>query len=48
MMRVPTDNPIKSWGGPSDPESIQIEETTGLDNPEASTPKVRSTGEVSG
>ena len=47
MMRVPIDNPIESRGGPSDPESIQIEETTGSDNPKASTPQVRSPGKVS-
>jgi hypothetical protein len=46
MMRVPANNPIESWGGPSDPEPIQIEESTGLDNPEASTPHVGSPREV--
>jgi hypothetical protein len=47
MMRVLADNPIEIRGGPSDPEPIQTEETIGLDNPEASTPQVRSPGEVS-
>jgi hypothetical protein len=47
MMRILVDNPIESRGGPSDPEPIQIEETTGSDNPEASTPWVESPGEVS-
>jgi hypothetical protein len=46
MKRVSTDNPIKSQEGPSDPEPIQIEETTGLDNPKVSTPQVRSLGDA--
>jgi hypothetical protein len=32
MKRVPSNNPIKIQGGPSDLEPIQIEEITGLDN----------------
>jgi hypothetical protein len=42
MTRVPSDHPIESRGGPSDPESIQIEEITGSDNAEVSTPPVGS------
>jgi hypothetical protein len=45
MMRVPSNNPIESQGGPSDPEPIQIEETTESNNPEASTLQVGSPGE---
>jgi hypothetical protein len=47
MMRVPANNPIEIWGGPSDPDSIHIEENTESDNPEALTPQIRSSGEVS-
>jgi hypothetical protein len=47
MTRVPADNLIKIRGGPSDPESIQIEDITGLDNLEVSMPQVRSPGDVS-
>jgi hypothetical protein len=46
MTRVPTDNPIEIWGGPSDPEPIQIEETIGSDNLEVSMPQVGSPGGV--
>jgi hypothetical protein len=38
MTRVLADHPIKNWGGPSDPEPIQIEEIIGLDNLEVSMP----------
>jgi hypothetical protein len=47
MRRVPVDNPIERWGGPSNPELIQIEETTRSYNPEVSMPKVGSPGDVS-
>jgi hypothetical protein len=47
MIRVPTDNPIESQVGPSDPEPIQIEDIIGLDNPIVSTPHARSLGDVS-
>jgi hypothetical protein len=47
MTRVPADNPIESQVGPSDLEPIQIEEIIKLDNPEFSTPQVRSLGDVS-
>jgi hypothetical protein len=47
MTRFPTNNPNERWGGPSDLEPIQIEETPGSDNPEASTPQVESPRDVS-
>jgi hypothetical protein len=47
MMRFPAENPIKSQGGQSDLESIQIKETIELDNPEASTPYFGSLGKFS-
>jgi hypothetical protein len=46
MKRVPADNLIEIRGGPSDPDPIQIEEITGLDNPKVSTPHTRSRGDV--
>jgi hypothetical protein len=47
MMRVPVKNPIESRRGPTDLDTIQIEETTSSNNPEYSTPQVGSPGEVS-
>jgi hypothetical protein len=44
MTRVPADNLIESQEGPSDLEPIEIEETTGSDNPEVSMPQVGSLG----
>jgi hypothetical protein len=38
MTRVPIDIPIESQEGPSDPEPIQIGETTRSDNPKVSMP----------
>jgi hypothetical protein len=38
MTRVPTENPVESWVGPSGLELIQIEEIDGLDNPEVTIP----------
>jgi hypothetical protein len=47
MKRVPIDNPIEIWEVQSNPKPIQIGETIGSDNHEASTPHVGSPGGVS-
>ena len=47
MTTIPAGNPIKSRSGPSDPEPIQIEEITRLDNLEVSMPQDGSLGDVS-
>jgi hypothetical protein len=47
MERVPADNSVEIWVGPSGPELIQIEEIIELDNPEVTTPQYRSPGDVS-
>jgi hypothetical protein len=46
MIRFPVNNPIEIRVGPSDPEPIQIEEITKLDNSEVSTPQARSLGDI--
>jgi hypothetical protein len=47
MMRVLGDDPFKIRGELSCPELIQLEETTGSENPEAPPPQIRSPGEIS-
>jgi hypothetical protein len=43
MTRLPADNPDESQIGPSGPELIDIDEITGLDDPEFTTPPTRIT-----
>jgi hypothetical protein len=47
MTGSPVDNPDESQTGPSGPELINIDEITGLDNPEITTPQAGSPGDVS-
>jgi hypothetical protein len=44
--RAPTKNPDENGVGPSGPEVTQIDEITGLDNPEFTTPQAKSSGDV--
>jgi len=46
MIGSPIDNPDETRVGPSDPELIEIDEITGLDNPEVTTPQVGSWGNI--
>jgi hypothetical protein len=43
MERLPADNPDEDQMGPSSPEFINLDEITGLDNPELTTPPAGST-----
>jgi hypothetical protein len=47
MTRLPVDNPDESQIGPSGPELIDVDEITGLDDPEFTTPPTRSPTSVS-
>jgi hypothetical protein len=47
MIGAPTDNPYESRVGLSGPELIEIDEITGSDNPEITTPQAESPGDVS-
>jgi hypothetical protein len=47
MARLPEDNPDESQTGPSGPEFIDLDEITGLDDPEFTTPPVGSPTGVS-
>jgi hypothetical protein len=42
MTRIPTNNPDESQIGPSSPELIDIDEITGLNNPEFTSPPAGS------
>jgi hypothetical protein len=47
MSRTPVDDPIKIRGDLSGLKPIQLEEITGLENPEVPPPQIRSPGGIS-
>jgi hypothetical protein len=47
MTRIPTDDPDERWTDPSGSKFIDIDEITGLDDPEFTTPPTQSMTDVS-
>jgi hypothetical protein len=47
MISIPIDDPIKIRGEPIGLEPMQLEEITGLENPEVPPSQIRSPGEIS-